>query len=250
MDAERFYDTVGTTGLHNADILRFNWTLPHLLAKGSLLDVGCGEGYWVDFLGEKTSLSLQGMDVSSVRIDLAKDHLAESEIELQVADIEELEQASVDQVTALEVLEHLPDWESGFRKIVHAARKRAIVTVPYNEWILNAACTGCGEDTPLYGHLHSLTEKDFEKIDIDGSLTFDFFHIPYGLGHYALRSLNAFSRFFSATEDSNVGDQTLRTACLHCYEETPYTLHIARASKRLLKLAFNTPDYLLVRVDK
>ena len=223
--------------------------MPHVFPEGSLLDSGCGQGEWLAFLAEQTHLALTGNDISPVRLDLAKRKANGHDIAFEVGDITQLPYAdgSFDQVTALETLEHIPNWEKAFSEIVRVASKRVVVTVPYAERIKYETCGNCGSEASLYGHLHSFKEQDFEKQPVDGTMSFEKLYHPHGLGHFIKRAIRGVSRKLRhAASVNETNGHTMSTVCFTCYEEVPYTKYFERAADRLRKLATRSPEYLLV----
>lgn len=67
-------------------------------------------------------------------------------------------------MTALETLEHIPDWKSVLQKLIDCTRTRLVVSVPYRERITKTICIHCAKETPLYGHLHVFNESTFPNI--------------------------------------------------------------------------------------
>ncbi|MBU1349107.1 class I SAM-dependent methyltransferase [Patescibacteria group bacterium] len=105
------------------------------LGKGSVLDAGCGEGVIPILLAERGRASV-GVDLSEPNIAAARAlaagrglaHLATFE----VGDAERLPFAdrSFDTVVSSHVLEHLPDFDAGFRELCRVARRRVVVALP------------------------------------------------------------------------------------------------------------------------
>ena len=128
----------------------------------SLLDCGCDQGQWLSFVLQHRRLqSHLGVDVSPERV--AEASRLHPELQLRCDHLEDLnlEPRSFDVVTALEVLEHVPEWQAVLDKLLEIAHRRVIVTVPYQENIIQTVCIHCGKLTPLYGHLHVFTENSF-----------------------------------------------------------------------------------------
>lgn len=253
MDCRRYYDTVGEVGFNHADLVRFKQTFPHLLESGSLLDVGCGEGYWLNHLDEKKNLDLSGLDISPVRLKIARRNVNKEKILLLVADIRKLpyKDGQFDQITALEVLEHIPNWQDGLSELVRVASKKVVISVPYNEKLKYDICPNCKTDAYLSGHLHSFTENDFKSLDIDGDFTFEKLPRAFGLNHYIKIAFNYTIKGVEKliTMDRESG-HALSTVCPNCYEEVPYTKFFERASHRLIRIITRSPEFLLVQIDK
>jgi methionine biosynthesis protein MetW len=96
----------------------------------SVLDLGCGDGSFLACMLERTpDLQVHGADISETALEVARlrglDVFA-----LDLADPASSIPGRYDVVTALEVIEHLPDAESAVIKAVAAADRYLIVSVP------------------------------------------------------------------------------------------------------------------------
>ena len=156
----------GSGAIGPNDWKRFEQTLRWIPQDAaSLLDAGCARGDWLGLVRNKRQIpQLSGVDVSEARIAEAAERYPE--IEFRSGPLEELAAGaqSFDVVTCLEVLEHLPDWTTVFQNLLHVARRRVVITVPYKENIVQAVCIHCGELTPLYGHLRTYDESSFPPV--------------------------------------------------------------------------------------
>jgi len=244
LDSAKYYDSVGETGFYPRELIRFEQTFPHILKEGTLLDIGCGEGDWLKYLSEKTNLKISGMDVSQVRLDIAKKRLQNEKIKLVVGDIKNLkyDDNSIDQITAMEVLEHIPSWQDGFKEMVRVASKRVVVTVPYEEKLSYQICPKCGTRANLYGHINSLGEKNFMTIGVEGKITF-------------AKLLPAYLRRIKASLSGRSGESISRgerdaVVCPKCYTKIPFRKHFERGMQLMKKVLTGKPEYLLVQVDK
>lgn len=93
----------------------------------TLLDVGCGNGYWLDKVHRAhPGLALTGCDV------LDEKPFSSNEIAYEEGNIEALPFAdnSFDIVSCHHVLEHVIDLEASIRELRRVARKQVIVVVP------------------------------------------------------------------------------------------------------------------------
>lgn len=257
MDCGRYYDQEGELGFKSWDLTRFKGTLKNLLNLGSLLDVGCGEGYWLKFLSERTKLQLFGSDVSPNKLDISRRNLDNKDIPLSVEDIRKLsyENGEFDQVTALEVLEHVPQWQKGLDELIRVASKRVVITVPYNQKLIYEICPNCGGKAYIDGHLHSFTEKDFQDINIDGKVSFK--SLQHSADYYVKRALKEILVKTKKRVGINNGSGRASTICISCYDKVlrtkyskSYKKYSERAINRLSKLISNYPEFLLVEIDK
>ena len=124
--ASRWWDPHGEFApLHRINPLRLGFVADCAkLTDTSVLDIGCGGGLFAEALAEKGA-RVTGLDMSSVAIQVARLHLAESghDIEYLETTAETLaadRRGQFDTVTCLEMLEHVPAPE----KVVAAAAER------------------------------------------------------------------------------------------------------------------------------
>ena len=113
---------------------------------GTLLDVGIGEGTWLELLARaRPGLRLAALDLSRQRLaDLAVRHADGSEVAKHFGDVAAmpLENGAVDVVTLLEVVEHVPEWQAAVREALRVARRRVLITVPYREKLMDTIQAG------------------------------------------------------------------------------------------------------------
>ncbi len=99
----------------------------------SILDVGCGNGFFVNTLSNTFSNRFNRV----IGLDPSKEALKYVKTEKTCGTITELpfENESFDLVTSLEVLEHLPheDYNRGISELKRVSRKHIIITVPNNQ---------------------------------------------------------------------------------------------------------------------
>ena len=116
----------------------------------TLLDVGSGRGAFLwPFMDEFPHVETYSVDLLPHRIDILKQvrdggitRLHPQQVDICQLDFDE---SSVDVVTLLEVLEHIPDVEAAVRNAVRIARQCIIVSVPSKP-----------DDNPE--HIHLLTK--------------------------------------------------------------------------------------------
>ncbi len=101
----------------------------------TLCDIGSGRGVFLfPFLDRFPTTPVTGMDLLDYRIEFLKDIQRGGITNLSTiqADIctQPLPDKSVDVVTALEVLEHIPDVQEAIRSAISIARRYVVVTVP------------------------------------------------------------------------------------------------------------------------
>jgi ubiquinone/menaquinone biosynthesis C-methylase UbiE len=113
-----------------------------LECSGSILEVGCGEGYLLDHIRMLGRFSrLEGIDISEEIVMEARTlHPLITFGSGSVYDLH-YESEEFDLVLAAEVLEHLEDYETGLSEIRRVAREFCIISVPLEPlWrVLNIA---------------------------------------------------------------------------------------------------------------
>lgn len=82
--------------------------------KGTLLDVGCGDGLILNELNKNKNLDCFGIDISKTGIEMAKN---KGVINCEVIDLFDFNGIAYDYIFAGDLLEHLPDSERGLEKI-------------------------------------------------------------------------------------------------------------------------------------
>ncbi len=98
--------------LHRMNPLRIGWITARLPARGTLLDVGCGAGIAAEALA-RAGFAVTGIDASAEAIAAARAHAADQglSIDYLAGEISALRAQGrrFAAVTALEVIEHVPD---------------------------------------------------------------------------------------------------------------------------------------------
>ncbi|MBN2240941.1 MAG: class I SAM-dependent methyltransferase [Dehalococcoidales bacterium] len=156
------------------------------LSGNSVLDIGPGRG---DFLNSiKHQFKISGIDINSERRRYLNEIIQQDAV--QVGNIETgliLADNSFDNVTCMEVLEHLINPLKAINELVRVSKKTIIITVPYNETIRYVLCMHCGKYTPYHGHLNSFNKRNIgefipnntrvTKIEILGNRLLTFFPV-------------------------------------------------------------------------
>jgi len=113
--ASRWWDPDGEfRPLHEINPLRLDWIRQHVQLSGSkVLDIGCGGGILAESMAAAKA-TVTGIDMAEGPLAVARLHLHESDltVDYRRATAEETaakEAESVDVVTCLEMLEHVPD---------------------------------------------------------------------------------------------------------------------------------------------
>jgi 2-polyprenyl-3-methyl-5-hydroxy-6-metoxy-1,4-benzoquinol methylase len=151
----------------------FERSLEELLDRAdpaSLLDVGCGEGVLVQrFARQLSSSRVVGVDLEEASIQTGwSDHTADN-LEYRTLDGGELPFApgEFELVSAIEVLEHVPDPERTLKEMSRCAERHLLVSVPREPlWrALNMARGAYWSElgnTP--GHLHHWSRRSFVEL--------------------------------------------------------------------------------------
>jgi SAM-dependent methyltransferase len=250
MDLQRYYDAEGQREFNQWEEVRFFETLKLILPGGNLLDVGCGEGYWLRHLSERTHLDLSGVDISPVKLRKAREIL-DGKANLSVADAVSLpyETRQFEQVTALEVLEHLPKWRKCLEELLRVSSKRIVISVPYRWKVVSDSCPNCGAEAFLDGHLYSFSEDNFSGLD-NGSLSFRKIRASYGVRDYMRRALTKLLGTEPPKEHYQRQEGCELTVCPGCFEKFPHTRGMAKRLEKVVRLLKKIPDYLLIQIDK
>lgn len=148
-----------------ADVNRFNTTIDMIPAGvKTLLDVGCGNGAFMYFIEQRgLPISMVGLERSTTAMGAA---LCVSEIRSGSADQLPFGERSVDLVSALEVIEHLPYgiYETALREMERVASKYILISVPYQERRRKVICPYCGCRFNLYYHLRSFDDDKMRSL--------------------------------------------------------------------------------------
>jgi len=115
-------------------IRRFFERCASLISKleiNSVLEVGCGEGFFLEQLHNRfPHLGLKGSDIDQLAIEYGMQRLPQ--FKFQIDDVYQLKEdsASFDLVIASEVLEHLDKPEEALKEINRVSRLHVLLTVP------------------------------------------------------------------------------------------------------------------------
>lgn len=136
----------------------------------SILDVGCGNGFFVNSLIEEKYKKLVGLDSS-------KEALKHVKTEKILGSITNLpfEDKSFDLLTCLEVLEHLPqeDFRKGVSELQRVSKKYIIITVPNEDDLEHSLvmCPKCYCWFNPYFHMRSFNKQRLTNLFNDFKLS-------------------------------------------------------------------------------
>lgn len=109
----------------------------HLVSKRglSILDVGCGAGGNIKILGEFGAVT--GLDISEEALKFAKTRGVFKNLVQGNAERLPFPDNTFDLISALDVLEHVPDDQQALREIFRVLKKGglALITVPAHRWL-------------------------------------------------------------------------------------------------------------------
>ncbi len=106
--------------LHDINPLRLAYVLHQTGLKGKrVLDVGCGGGILTERIAQQGAVTL-GIDASPHMTAIAQSHAKKTELDIQyihteIDQISRYTQAGFDVILCMELLEHVPDYESTIR---------------------------------------------------------------------------------------------------------------------------------------
>lgn len=131
----------------------------------SLLDAGCGNGFFCHWISGRTSLRrVTGLDIASGRIERARERYPHMEFQQGEVSALPFTDGEFDVVTCIEVLEHLTDPVPALRELMRVARQYVIVTVPDRQPLKMLLCPHCGKRFPEYGHIQSFDRARIEEL--------------------------------------------------------------------------------------
>ncbi|GJQ23511.1 MAG: hypothetical protein HBSAPP01_13010 [Candidatus Brocadia sapporoensis] len=126
----------------------------------SVLDVGCGNGFFLNYLQEfhNQFTRLCGIDRSESALKYVK-----TEKKLGSIDSLPFSENEFDLLVCLEVLEHLPlrIYKLGLKELCRVSNKYIVITVPYNEELKNklTQCPSCYTKFNANYHLRSFNRE-------------------------------------------------------------------------------------------
>jgi len=163
----------------------------------SILDVGCGDGYLLTKLQDKSyTKALFASDLSFSRIKKTRANARKGAFLQSSVTAMAFKDNSFDVVTCSELLEHVSDWESALSELIRISKKNIIITVPNEQKLVAVKCVKCGTENYLSGHINSFSENDFlRRINNEARVKIRKFHTIYTYNKLSLK-LNKGLRLF------------------------------------------------------
>ena len=131
----------------------------------TLLDVGCGYGVFLHLLKNHIDIFSVGLERSQNSLTVGKS-MFDLNLVQGTADVLPFYDCSIDVITVLEVIEHLPyeAFEKSLQEIERVSRKWIIISVPFCEKRIFIRCPYCGCEFNPYYHFRSFTKKDLVNL--------------------------------------------------------------------------------------
>lgn len=180
MHEQEYYENYGSKGAHayieenildNAEeIKRFQTVVEEIKDRFSkeidVLDIGCGNGVLLKILRESyPNANLIGFERSVEMLSAAREKFGVNIIQGS-ADLLPFPEASFNVVTALEVIEHLPEkcYRKALEEMERVAKDIIIITVPYKEVRRFVQCPSCKTKFSPIFHLRTFDESQLANL--------------------------------------------------------------------------------------
>ena len=148
---------------------RFVWVAGQLPEKGKVLDIGCGDGAFLEYLHEeRPELELLGIDGSKAAIEKLREKGIQGEVvaDLNTPDLTDFQECDV--IVAMEIIEHLPEPELLMEEFLKTNAETFYITIPNLGFIVNRLRLALGGRMPntaivyhIKEHLRFWTVRDF-----------------------------------------------------------------------------------------
>lgn len=154
-------------------------------APATLLDVGCGDGYFCEYVRRRLKRSsVCGIDLAAARLTRAMAERPGAQLLAGSAQALPFADGAFDTVTCIEVLEHLADPLLPLRELARVSSRYVVVTVPNGERLSQVVCPNCLTRHHPYGHLSRFDEQRLVELGAEAGLAVERFArylIPVGL---------------------------------------------------------------------
>ncbi|QTN32190.1 methyltransferase domain-containing protein [Akkermansiaceae bacterium] len=148
---------------------RFVWVARRLPERGRVLDIGCGDGAFLEYTRDiRPDLDLLGIDGSAAAIRKLGEKGLEGALvgDLNSPDLTSFRE--VDVIVAMELIEHLPEPELLMREFLKTKAHVFYITIPNLGFVVNRLRLALGGKMPLTAivyhikeHLRFWTVRDF-----------------------------------------------------------------------------------------
>ena len=135
----------------------------------TIIDVGCGNGFFLKTLEDLNSYKLYGIEPSKNAIN---QNLSSLKLDEGTIDDIKFDDDFFDLVTCLEVIEHLPfkTYEKGLLELERISKKYIIISVPYQETRNHVVCPYCDCHFNGTTHLKSFDDNKLVNLFNDSKL--------------------------------------------------------------------------------
>lgn len=150
---------------------RFKWVARQLPKQGSVLDVGCGDGAFLEHVRSvKPRLGLCGIDGSAAAIRKLRERGLDGEVvgDLNAPDVEL--PRDFDVIVVMELIEHLPEPENLMAAMLKTRAQTFYITIPNLGFIVHRLRLALGGRMPVTAivyhikeHLRFWTVRDFRQ---------------------------------------------------------------------------------------
>ncbi|MFT6793486.1 MAG: methionine biosynthesis protein MetW [Rubritalea sp.] len=150
---------------------RFVWVEQHIPEGASVLDIGCGDGAFLDYLkSQRPELEVQGIDGSDAAIQKLREKGLCGEVvgDLNNPDLKNFR--NVDVIVAMELIEHLSEPELLMKEFSNTSAETFYITIPNLGFIVNRLRLALGGKMPntaivyhIKEHLRFWTVRDFHQ---------------------------------------------------------------------------------------
>jgi SAM-dependent methyltransferase len=135
-DLYKHYQNIGSSRATDAFEEDYRWIRDRIEASSfSLIDIGCGKGFWINELASSPNLKA----IKLFALDVMEASMFGEDVEYSCGEIETLpfKDKSFDIVTCLFVLEHIKDFNRALGELKRIARRQLFLAVPcqrYNKY--------------------------------------------------------------------------------------------------------------------
>lgn len=163
------YDDYWEKRVNQEPKYRFVWVTERLPNKGKLLDIGCGDGAFLEYVRKhRPGLDLLGIDGSGIAIEKlrAKGLSGKTVSDLNTPDLENFRET--DFIVAMEIIEHLAEPERLMAELLKTQASVFYISIPNLGFIVSRLRLALGGKMPVTAivyhikeHLRFWTVRDF-----------------------------------------------------------------------------------------